>query len=128
MASFALDGIDHVALNVRDLQRSIDWYREVLGLEPRFEEWAPVPTMLCAGETCVALFPAEQPSDEPGSPQKRQGMRHLAFRLDRAGFQAAQQELSDRSIEFRFSDHGSAHSIYFDDPDGHKIELTTYEV
>ena len=26
------------------------------------------------------------------------------------------------------SDHGACHSVYFDDPDGHQIELTTYEV
>ena len=27
-----------------------------------------------------------------------------------------------------FSDHGASHSLYFRDPDGHLVELTTYEV
>jgi catechol-2,3-dioxygenase len=48
--------------------------------------------------------------------------------VDREAFESAQSELSHRGIEFRFSDHGTAHSVYFSDPDGHQLELTTYEV
>jgi catechol-2,3-dioxygenase len=29
---------------------------------------------------------------------------------------------------FDFQDHDVSHSIYFSDPDGHRLELTTYEV
>ena len=43
-------------------------------------------------------------------------LRRLRRRFGRSG------------IEFRFSDHGACHSVYFKDPDGHQIELTTYEV
>ena len=55
-------------------------------------------------------------------------MRHLAFKVDRANFEQAQQELKARGIEFEFQDHMISHSIYFNDPDGHQIELTTYDV
>jgi catechol-2,3-dioxygenase len=41
---------------------------------------------------------------------------------------AAQEELTKRGIAFHFQDHEISHSIYFDDPDGHQIEITTYEV
>jgi catechol-2,3-dioxygenase len=54
-------------------------------------------------------------------------MRHLAFRVSRKNFEQAQQELSLRAISFAFEDHDIAHSIYFSDPDGHRLELTTYE-
>ena len=30
-------------------------------------------------------------------------------------------------MDARFSDHGISHSVYLNDPDGHQIELTTYE-
>jgi catechol 2,3-dioxygenase-like lactoylglutathione lyase family enzyme len=52
----------------------------------------------------------------------------VAFRVDRENFEAAQADLERRGISFEFSDHGAAHSIYFLDPDGLRLELTTYEV
>ncbi|HEV3408756.1 MAG TPA: VOC family protein, partial [Chthoniobacterales bacterium] len=56
------------------------------------------------------------------------GMLHLAFRASRQEFEAAQRELKARGIAFHFSDHEISHSIYFDDPDGNQLEITTYEV
>jgi catechol-2,3-dioxygenase len=55
-------------------------------------------------------------------------MLHLAFRATRENFVAAQRELKKRAIEFEFQDHKISHSIYFRDPDGHALEITTYEV
>jgi catechol 2,3-dioxygenase-like lactoylglutathione lyase family enzyme len=119
--------IDHVAIAVRDVERSVDWYRDVLGLERRHPEWGSMPAMVCAGETCVALFPvAGQPSPAPG--RDAIAMRHLAFRVDRAGFERAQEELRERGIGFELMDHETAHSVYFEDPDGHRLEITTYEL
>lgn len=124
-----VEGIDHVALSVSDVGRSVRWYSDVLGLERRHPEWGNVPAMVCAGQTCVALF-------ENGDPAARQiadedgwlAMRHLAFRVDRQMFDRAQEELRAAEIEYDFQDHDIAHSIYFGDPDGHMLELTTYEV
>lgn len=55
-------------------------------------------------------------------------MRHFAFRLNRADFEQAQMELREQQIPFRFEDHIMAHSLYLSDPDGHRVELTTYEL
>jgi catechol-2,3-dioxygenase len=41
---------------------------------------------------------------------------------------AAQQELKTRGVAFEFQDHEISESIYFQDPDGHELEITTYEV
>lgn len=127
--SCKLEGIDHVALNAGDQARSIEWYQDVLGLERRYQEaWGDEPAVLCAGETCIALFSEPKPQ-APASPQPDPvGLRHIAFRVDRRNFERAQTELRGRAIAFDFSDHGIAHSIYFADPDEHEIELTTYEV
>jgi catechol 2,3-dioxygenase-like lactoylglutathione lyase family enzyme len=124
-----LQHIDHVAITVKDLEPSRAWYRDVLGLERRFEdEWGDVPTVMCAGDTCVAMFPAatRDPKRTPGTDTI--AMRHVAFRVDAANFTAAQAEFRERGIPFEFSDHGIAHSVYISDPDGHRIEITTYEV
>jgi catechol 2,3-dioxygenase-like lactoylglutathione lyase family enzyme len=119
--------IDHVAIAVADVERSVDWYRDVLGMERRHPEWGTAPAMVCAGETCVALFGVEgKPQPPPG--RDALAMRHLAFRVDRAAFERAQEELRERGIDFEFMDHETAHSIYFTDPDGHRLEITTYEL
>ena len=118
--------IDHVAIAVSDVDRSIDWYCEVLGMERRHPEWGTEPAMVCAGETCVALFGVEGAA-EPSPGRGAVAMRHLAFGVDRAGFDRAQEELAERGIQFDFMDHETAHSVYFADPDGHQLEITTYE-
>jgi catechol 2,3-dioxygenase-like lactoylglutathione lyase family enzyme len=122
-----LQGIDHVALAVRDVERAADWYVEVLGLERlHAEEWK-VPVFVGKGDTGIALFPIEDAAGRK-SPDERGSMLHLAFRTDGAGFTKAREELNKRGIKFRFEDHGIAHSIYFSDPDGINLEITTYEV
>jgi catechol-2,3-dioxygenase len=55
-------------------------------------------------------------------------MLHLAFCANRKNFLAAQRELGERGIKFEFQDHGISHSIYFRDPDGQQLEITTYEL
>lgn len=121
--------IDHVAIAVKDVHASGAWYRETLGLERRHQEvWGDdPPVMMCAGDTCVALFPTEgAPAEPPG--RGAATMRHLAFALDRANFEAAREAFEDRAIPYEFADHEICHSLYISDPDGHRIELTTYEI
>ncbi len=122
-----VDSIDHVAFIVRDLDRSIAWYQDLFGMERRYQDvWTGKgdPALLCVSSTCVALFRSDQP--EPMSSHHRN--EHLALRADRANFERAQRELRERNIDFSVRDHTICHSIYFADPDGNNIELTTYEV
>ena len=128
-AVLELQQIDHVALNVSDIDRSIAWYREVLGLERRHEEaWGQSPAMVCAGDTCVALFEADADDPSPPPGPETLTMRHLAFRVDRENFERARAELDRRGIATRFRDHGITHSTYLHDPDGHLLEITTPEL
>ena len=124
-----LEGIDHVALAVRDVARSANWYVEVLGFERRYQEmWDGIPTFIAKGNTAIALFPANPNASLTPSHRKDIRMLHLAFRADRKNFRAAQEELKHRGIQFEFQDHEISHSIYFRDPDGHHLEITTYDL
>src|SRR5437588_8498888 len=126
---FKIVGLDHVALSVRDVERSIQWYADVLGLKRQHEGmWKGVPIFMGNGGAAIALFPA---CEEIGSmSHERVAVRtlHFAFRTDRENFLRAQDELKKRAISFDFQDHEISHSIYFRDPDGHEIEITTYQL
>jgi catechol-2,3-dioxygenase len=115
-----------VSLNVSDRARSVAWYRDVLGLEQRGEpprdDW---PVFMGEFGARVALFQAQV--DSPAREPESTGLRHVAFMVGRDDLARAQKRLHEHDVEFRFEDHGNAHSVYFPDPDGNTIELTTYE-
>jgi catechol 2,3-dioxygenase-like lactoylglutathione lyase family enzyme len=147
-----VEGIDHVAMSVRDVERAAQWYIDVLGFERRFDGmWDGVPVFIGKGTTALALFPVRAGSRmEPAGAERhgREGPRgltsraasqssdnrgkirmlHLAMRANRQNFLEAQEELKRRGIKFEFQDHEISHSIYFHDPDGHVLEITTYEL
>jgi catechol 2,3-dioxygenase-like lactoylglutathione lyase family enzyme len=133
MNELHIEGLDHVAIVVRDLKASTAWYERVLGLERKFADvWGDVPVMLAApgeGRSGVALFPISVEQLQP-LPARRSALAvdHVAFRVDRENFERARGRLHELGIRFEFEDHTVSHSIYFDDPNGHRLEITTYEV
>ena len=121
-----VEGLDHVAIAAKDVARSLDWYRDVLGLERRHADvWGDMPVMMCAGNTCIAIFPL---TDDHSAATKGPRLLHVAFRTNRETFEQAQKDLKALGIVFEFQDHEIAHSIYFRDPDGYKLEITTYDL
>jgi catechol 2,3-dioxygenase-like lactoylglutathione lyase family enzyme len=123
-----LEGLDHIALAVQDVEQSVKWYVEVLGLERQHEGvWDGVPQFVGKGATGIAFFPPRASENSSGE-TKPVRVLHFALRANRENFQRAQKELKQRGIAFCFEDHDIAHSIYFRDLDGHNLEVTTYEV
>jgi catechol 2,3-dioxygenase-like lactoylglutathione lyase family enzyme len=118
-----LERLDHVSLNVHDRPSSIAWYRDVLGLEQQNEPTEDAePVFMGEPGACIALFQAQSPAAE--RPYDSVGLRHVALTVE--SLLAAQDRLREHGVDFRFEDHGNAHSVYFSDPDAHTIELTTY--
>ena len=115
-------GLSHVALNVRDVNRSMEFYSKVLGMKL---EWMPDPdnAYLTSGQDNLALH--RLPSGaEPG---KTQMVHHIGFvvsrpedvddwaeRLRAHGIALAQDPKTHRD---------GARSFYFNDPDGLLIQL-----
>jgi catechol 2,3-dioxygenase len=120
------DRIGHVALRVRDLKRSRKFYTEVLGLELMKE----IPELRAAFFSSggrdhheMALLEVGPQAEVPKASEI--GMLHVAFRLQsEEELRSAYQELKARGIPISFTvNHGVSKSIYFQDPDGHGIEL-----
>ena len=134
VTNFKVDGLDHVHLAVRDRQEAAEWYGRVLGLVAAAEHgaWAedpggPLFLATPAGAHCLALF-AREPETS--------GDRTVAFRADGASFARFRDSLRSLDLCDRHGapvgpgdvvDHGGAFSLYFCDPDGNRLELTTYE-
>jgi catechol 2,3-dioxygenase-like lactoylglutathione lyase family enzyme len=117
--------LDHVAITVEDMDRSIAWYQRVLGLHPHtFQEWGDYPVFMLCGKTGVAIFPAE--ADDAPVPAIR--IHHFAFNVDQKNFDRARKRYENLNIRYDFQDHHFFHSIYTFDPDGHRVELTCIQV
>jgi catechol 2,3-dioxygenase-like lactoylglutathione lyase family enzyme len=126
---FTIEALDHVALSVRDVERSAQWYADVLGFKRLHEGiWNGTPIFVGNGAAAVALFPARDKGVSTSHDRAAVRTLHFAFRANRENFLHAQDELKQRAIPFDFQDHEISHSIYFRDPDGHEIEITTYEL
>lgn len=122
-----LTQIDHVALTCTSLDATRQWYEEVLGFKRVFADvWEVFPVFLKLGNTYLALFPLRgEPQPKPAQP----GFDHLAFNAaTQADYEQARSELEQRGINLDFMEHGVARSMYFTDPDGRKVEITTYDV
>ena len=134
---FKVEQIDHVELFVPDRHEAARWYERTLGLAavPELASWAENaggPLMVsCGGGTKLALFTGESQGARPNA-----GFDRVAFRVDGPRFfefleqtesvpvftEAGEEE---RSPAVR--DHGQAFSVYFCDPWGHRLEVTTYD-
>ena len=125
--AFNIKTLDHVALRVSDLEASAKWYQRVLGLQRiQPEEWTPFPIFMVAENgTGIALFPTRSKAAENLPPGDWIKGDHYAFQVDQSNFERAQEHLNKEQIPFAFQDHLYFHSIYFEDPDDHQLELTT---
>lgn len=123
-----LEQIDHIAFTCKNPEFSKDWYVGVLGFKHIYPgEWDGVPIFVQLGTTAIALFPEAHRSKM--QPKSAKGLSHFALRArTQSDLKNAQVELKAKNIPFDFQDHQLAHSIYFNDPDGHRVEITTYDI
>lgn len=133
-----VEQIDHVELFVPDRHEAAGWYERTLGLAvvAPFAHWAedprgPLMISSDGGSTKFALFTGEPRGSRPTA-----GFHLVAFRVDGPGFLdflhrvAAHPVYNEAGEEIRRltpRDHGLAFSVYFCDPWGHRLEVTTYE-
>jgi len=127
--SFTLSFLDHVALRVKDITHSAEWYQKVLGLQKyQVPEWGAYPVFLLSGKSGLALFPANIDDPALDSNSKNVKIDHFAFHVTLENFEKAKIRYGELGLEFQEQDHHYFRSIYTKDPDGHVLELTTLVV
>ena len=120
--------LDHLVLNCADVEASLRWYSEELGLEPvRVDEWrggsAPFPSVRIDPQTIIDLFPA---------PRSGVNVDHLCVVVDPVDLGALAASgrfdvVGDGPVRGLFGARGYATSLYVRDPDGNTVELRTYD-
>lgn len=132
--TFQLLGLDHVVFRVRDIDRALAFYRDVLGcaLERSLEDMGLY--QLRAGRSLIDLVPVESELGRmggaaPGDPAVGgRNVDHIALRIEPFDPAALRAHLEAHGIEMgevarRYGAEGQGPSIYIQDPDGNTVEL-----
>lgn len=118
--------IGHVHLKVADLDRSLGFYRDVLGFEVTMRSGDQA-VFLAAGDYHhhLALNTWHSHGGPPPAPGTT-GLYHTAFLYPtRADLADALRRLREAGVPIdAAADHGVAESLYLTDPDGNGVELT----
>jgi lactoylglutathione lyase len=111
-------GVYEVAVRVKDLAKAETFYRDVLGLEVGLRDEKRNWIFLRAGGDAGMVVLQEDKGDWP--------KQHFAFTLEQADIERAAAMLRQRGVEVEgpvVHQRMGATSLYFDDPDGHALEL-----
>ena len=125
MTILRITGFDHVVLRCADVEATLAWYLDLLGLEPvRVEEWrrgeAPFPSVRVSDDTIIDLVPG--PIDEGR-------LDHLCLVVEPVDLSALATSGEFDVVEGpapRFGARGDGTSLYVRDPDGLVVELRHY--
>jgi len=116
--------IGHVVLKVRDLDRSLAFYRDFLGFQVVSELSNVMIFLSVGGENHHDLALLRVGQQAPSPLPTAVGLYHVAVQLaDWDAVRAAHALLTERGLLKGAVDHGVTRSLYTADPDGNEIEL-----
>jgi catechol 2,3-dioxygenase-like lactoylglutathione lyase family enzyme len=116
---------DHLVLNVADVERSLDFYTGLLGLEPvRVAEWrsgkAPFPSVRVTPDTIIDLV---------GRARGESNVDHICLTVQPLDWDevitSGTFDVLEGPVD-RYGARGTATSVYVRDPDGNTVELRWY--
>lgn len=121
----SVTGMDHIVLNVADVERSLAFYCDTLGLEPvRIDEWrsgqAPFPSARVDAGTIIDLLAA---------PRTGENADHICLVVEPTDLSSVAASGTFEVLDGpgpRFGARGVGTSLYVRDPDGNTVELRYY--
>lgn len=134
---FALNRIHHVAYRCKDAGETVAWYQRVLGMRytnafaedhvPSTGAYDPYMHVFldCGGGNVLAFFELPTQPEMGRDPNTPEWVQHIAFQVsDLAALAAAKAHIEAQGVEVLGPTfHGIFRSIYFFDPNGHRLEL-----
>ena len=136
-APVRLERIHHVAYRCKDAKATVDWYADVLGMAfttafsedhvPSTGEYDPYMHVFldCGGGNVLAFFELPNQPEMGKDPNTPAWVQHIAFEVaDLDALLAAKAHIAAQGINvIGPTFHGIFRSIYFFDPNGHRLEL-----
>jgi len=124
-------GFDHIVLRCADVEVSLAFYRDELGLVPeRVEEWRRgevlFPSVRIDATSVIDLFGVPRDSENPAS-GSRGNVDHFCLVIEPTDLDALAARFPEaKRADGLFGARGFASSVYLHDPDGNTVELRSY--
>ena len=137
MKPINITALDHIVLNVGDIDRSLKFYTEVLGLHgERVDEFRAgkvgFPSVRINSATIIDLFPRQNVASSVPETKADGNLNHFCLVIEAQEFAYILEYLKERGVGVqrgpisRWGARGQATSVYFFDPDGNEIEIRCY--
>ena len=122
-------GIDHVAFNVRDLDKALEFYTKVIGLNITEREPSKpgIEYFLDCGPSLLGIIQAHDLTTSHLFANEGLGANHFSFRIASKDFDAMIAHLEKHQVKIEFAKkRPKSWSLYFYDLDGNKLEATAW--
>lgn len=119
--------VDHIAITVKDLDRSVEFYTKKLGFSVLREAETPSLKIMFVGNELaqLELFEVKEGPAKEGPPLKDDeiGIKHICFHVEDLG--KVVEEMKQKGVEFtsEIRKSGERSHIFFKDPDGIVLQL-----
>ena len=127
----AIRGLIEVVLLVEDIERSLAFYRDTLGLETISPPAVPVKFLRIGAPgdgvpQQVVLIPRSMAADQP-LPRSR-ALHHIGLEVAPDQYESERERLAKLGLEIRGGQHPflPIDAFYLDDPDGNEVEIATW--
>ena len=129
--TISIQGIDHVAINVKDLNQALEFYTNVLGLKITQREPSKpgIEYFLDCGSSLIGLIQAQDRSSHHPFENEGLGANHFSFRIHARDFDDMIRRLEENHVKIEFAKkREKSWSLYFYDMDGNKLEITAWPI
>ena len=116
-----IQGINHITLSIGDVERSFAFYTAVLDFQP-VAKW-PKGAYLLAGDLWLALVVDQHARREP-----LLEYTHVALSVALRDFASLSRRIRESGAAIWQENWTEGDSLYFLDPDGHKLEIHTSDL